>query len=101
MQNETAGVLQIENTMALGVRSHDVECILQNVVPERFRGDCDLLPQGSCDDVTKSATLEISNGPTPPTVTSSESDIETHADHRSILSLQQPHHCLVIFSPAG
>jgi hypothetical protein len=71
MKNETAGVLQIENTTALGVRSHDVECILQNVVPERFRGDCDLLPQGSCDDVTKSATLEISNGPTPPTVTSS------------------------------
>ena len=91
MINETAGVLQIENTTALDIRSYSVECILQNVVPERFRGDCDLLPRGSCD-FTKSVTPEISNGPTPPTVTSSESDIETHADHRSILSLQQPHH---------
>ena len=72
MNNETSSVLQIENTTALGVRSHVVECILQNVVPEEFRGDCVLLPRGSCD-VTKSATLEISNGPTPPTVTSSES----------------------------
>ncbi|CAI8042433.1 Frizzled-4 [Geodia barretti] len=70
MNNETSSVLQIENTTALGVRSHVVECILQNVVPEEFRGDCVLLPRGSCD-VTKSATLEISNGPTPPTVTSS------------------------------
>ena len=70
--NETAGVLQIENTMALDVRSHVVECILQNVVPEEFRGDCVLLPRGSCD-VTRSATLEISNGLTPPTITSSES----------------------------
>ncbi|CAI7994643.1 hypothetical protein GBAR_LOCUS1523 [Geodia barretti] len=69
MNNETSSVLQIENTTALGVRSHVVECILQNVVPEEFRGDCVLLPRGSCD-VTKSATLEISNGPTPPTVTS-------------------------------
>ena len=103
MKNETAGVLQIENTTALDIMSHSVECILKNVIPEEFLGDCDLLPRGSCDDVTKSATLEIRgpNGPTPPTVTSSESDIETHADHRGILSLQQPHHCLVIFSPAG
>ena len=72
MNNETASVLQIENTMALGVRSHRVECILQNIIPEEFLGDCDLLPQGSCD-VTQSTTLEISNGPTPPTVTRSES----------------------------
>ena len=67
MNNETSSVLQIENTTALGVRSHIVECILQNVVPEEFRGDC--VPRGSCD-VTKSATLKISSGPTP---TSSES----------------------------
>ena len=72
MQNETAGVLQIENTMDLDVRSHVVECILENTIPGDFRGDCDLLPPGSCDDVTKSATLEIRNAPTP-TVTTSES----------------------------
>ena len=71
MQNETASVLQIENTTALGVRSHVVECILENDVPDKFLGDCVLLPRGSCN-VTKSATLEIRNGPTP-TVTSSES----------------------------
>ena len=77
MKNETACVLKIENTAALDIRSHSVECILQNFVPENFREDCVSLPRGSCD-VTKSATLEISNGPTPPTVTSSESHRNTH-----------------------
>ncbi|CAI8043378.1 hypothetical protein GBAR_LOCUS24064 [Geodia barretti] len=85
MNNETASVLQIENTMALGVRSHRVECILQNIILEEFLGDCDLLPQGSCD-VTQSTTLEISNGPTPPTVTRSES--HTLRDNFAVLVVQ-------------
>ena len=77
MDNETASVLQIENTAALDVGSHAVQCILENDVLGNFREDCVSLPRGSCN-VTKNATLRISSSPTP-TVTGSESHrLHTH-----------------------
>ena len=74
MMNDTVSVLRIENTTTLATMSHTVECILRHSIPTKFLGDCSLPPAPQCDDVIRSATLNLE----PTIVSTSESNTHTH-----------------------
>ena len=72
--NDTLSVLRIQDTTSLGTGSHTVECILDHSIPPEFENDCSLLPDPQCDDVIRSATLNLE----PTIVSTSESNTHTH-----------------------
>ena len=73
MMNDTVSVLRI-NTTTLATMSHTVECILRQTIPPEFLGNCSLPPAPQCDDVIRSATLNLE----PTIVSTSESNTHTH-----------------------
>ena len=74
MMNDTVSVLRIDNTTTLATMSHTVECMLRHSIPTKFLEDCSLPPAPECDDVIRSATLNLE----PTIVSTSESNTHTH-----------------------